>query len=76
MRHLHGQDDADTLLSDHEFRRRLGGIGRTKAWEMRRDGELRFVRLSSRKIAYPASEVRRLIAERLQGGHAMEVRHG
>ncbi|MBB2961824.1 putative DNA-binding transcriptional regulator AlpA [Methylobacterium sp. R2-1] len=62
-------DDADRLLSDPEFRRRLGGIGRTKAWQMRRDGEVRYVRITSRRIAYPASEVCRLIAERMAGGH-------
>lgn len=57
-------DDADRLLSESEFLARLGGLGRTKAWEMRRDGEIRFVRISPRKIGYPVSELRRLIAER------------
>lgn len=63
--------DDDRLLSEPEFLARLGGMGRTKAWQMRRDGELRYVRLSPRKIAYPISELRRLTAERMQGGHAL-----
>jgi len=64
--------DDDRLLSPNEFLGRTG-LGRTKAWEMRRDGLLRYVRLSPRKIAYPCPELRRLVAERSEGGHALEA---
>lgn len=63
-------DDADVLLSVPIFCGRAN-IGRTTAWRMRRDGELRFVRLTPRKVAIPLSELRRLIAERTEGGHAL-----
>lgn len=68
-------DDADVLLPVPIFCGRAN-IGRTTAWRMRRDGELRFVRLTRRKVAIPLSELRRLIAERTEGGQALEVRHG
>lgn len=64
-------DDA-YLLTPDEFLARTG-LGRTKAWEMRRDGRLRYVRLSPRKIVYPVSEVRRLMAEGAEGGHALNA---
>lgn len=72
MSNANHSDNADTLLSVQEFRRRWGGVGRTKVWEMMRDGELRYVRITPRKIAVPLSELRRLIIERTEGGHSIQ----
>lgn len=72
MSNANPSDNADMLLSVQEFRRRRGGIGRTKVWEMIRDGELRYVRITPRKIAVPLSELRRLIIERTEGGHSIQ----
>lgn len=54
-------DMDETLLAQEEVRRRLGGIGRSKLWELDRDGLLRGVSIGRRRV-YPASEVRRFIA--------------
>lgn len=51
----------DKLLQQEETRQRLGGIGRTKLWELDRSGQLRGVNIGRRRL-YPESEVQALIA--------------
>jgi len=46
---------------------RLTGAGRSRLYELMASGELRWVKLGARRLI-PRSELRRLLAERLQGG--------
>ena len=41
-------------------------VSRTTLWRLRRDGELRVVRIG-RAVRYPASEIRRWVDEHLDG---------
>ncbi len=62
------QED-DRLVSEAEFRRRTN-TGRTKTWELRRAGKLRFVKIG-RRINYPMAELRRVLTQGTEG-----TRHG
>lgn len=51
----------DMLNDEENSRRKLGGIGHTKFYELLRDGELRSVRIGRRRFV-PQSEIDRFIA--------------
>ena len=47
---------SDKLLTQQETRLALGKIGRTKLWELTRDGELQSVNIGRRRL-YPESQI-------------------
>lgn len=62
---MQAHQDEERLVSEAEFRRRTN-TGRTKTWELRRAGKLQFVKIG-RRINYPMTELRRVLAEGIEG---------
>jgi excisionase family DNA binding protein len=55
---------ADQLYDETEGRERLGNLGRTKYFELLKNGELRSVKIGRRRMV-PASEIERFITRQL-----------
>lgn len=55
---------ADRLYDEAEGRERLGNLGRTKYFELLKDGQLRSVKVGRRRMV-PQSEIDRFIARQL-----------
>lgn len=55
---------AERLLDEQEGRRALGGLGRTKYFELLRTRQLRSVKIGRRRMV-PASEIDAYIARRM-----------